>query len=92
VGHPGGCGNMEYRNTFHIIWYNISIWYGNIAILYGTTYSLLNTLTILSACGEFLSSRKSVAHGTLKPFLPKHPPSTKKCPVAQPLSACNLKK
>ena len=32
---------MEYRNTFHIIWYNITIWYGNIAILYGTTYSLL---------------------------------------------------
>jgi hypothetical protein len=23
---------MEYRNTFHIIWYNITIWYGNIAI------------------------------------------------------------
>jgi len=31
---------MEYRNTFHI-WYNITIWYGIIAILYGTTYSLL---------------------------------------------------
>ena len=21
---------MEYRNTFHIIWYNITIWYGTI--------------------------------------------------------------
>ena len=22
-------------DTYHIIWYNITIWYGNIAILYG---------------------------------------------------------
>jgi hypothetical protein len=41
-----------------------------------------NTLTILSACGGFLSSRKSVARGALQPFLPKRPlppPPQKKC-------------
>ncbi len=96
MGHPGGCGNMVYRNTFHIIWYNITIWYGNIAILYGTQLTLnYNTLTILSACGGFFSSRKSVACGALQPFLTKRPlpPPQKKCPRgAAPIGLYNLNK
>ena len=79
-GHPGGCGNMENSNTFHIIWYNIAIWYGNISIfLYGTTYSLLkytyNTVGL---------RRKSVARRTLKPFCPNPPPPTKNAPRRSP--------
>ena len=62
---------MVYRNTYHIIWYNITIlWYGNIAILYCTQLTI-NLQYLMSACGGFLSSRKSVACGALQTFLPK---------------------
>jgi len=62
---------MVYRNTYHIIWYNITIlWYGNIAILYCTQLTI-NLQYLLSACGGFLSSPKSVARGALqKRFFP----------------------
>jgi hypothetical protein len=81
VGHPGGCGNMVYRNTYHIIWYNITIlWYGNISILYCTQLTI-NLQYLLSACGGFLSSRKSVARGALQFFCPNAPsPPNKKMP------------
>jgi hypothetical protein len=80
------CHNMVLCNTVLIIWYSIAILYGNIVILYGTI------LTILSACGGFLSSRKSVAPRSVTPFFqnapfgPPQPP--KNATAAQPLSAC----
>jgi hypothetical protein len=49
---------------------------------------------ILSACGGFLFSRKSVARGALHPFFqnaPFPPKSNKTAPVAKPLSACPIK-
>ena len=48
---------------------------------------------ILSACGGFLFSRKSVARGALHPFFqnaPFPPKSNKTAPAAKPLLACNL--
>jgi hypothetical protein len=55
---------MATMTTFHIIFYIITIWYGNIVILYGTQLTIYyNTLTIISACEGFLSSQKSVARG-----------------------------
>ena len=83
---------MVYRNTYHIIWYNITIvWYCNIAILYCTQLTI-NLQYLLSACGGFLSSRKSVARGALQTFLPKRPlpPQQKNAPAAQTLSACTF--
>jgi hypothetical protein len=80
--------NMVLCNTVLIIWYSIAILYGNIVILYGTI------LTILSACGGFLSSRKSVAPRSVTPFFqnaPFRPPQPpKNATAAQPLSACYL--
>jgi len=80
VGHPGGGGNMEYRNTFHIIWYNISIWYGNIAILYGTTYSLLkyNYSTVGLRRISFFSEIRSPRN--VKTYFAQTPPPHKKMP------------
>ena len=81
---------MEYHNSFHIIWYNITIWYGNIAILYGTTYSLLkytyNTVGLrrISFFSEICSPRSVTTFFAQTP----PPPSTKNAPTAQPLSAC----
>ena len=78
--------NMVLCNTVLIIWYSIAILYGNIVILYGTI------LAILSACGGFLSSRKSVAPRSVTPFFqnapfgPPQPPNN--ATAAQPLSAC----
>ena len=83
---------MEYHNTFHIIWYNITIWFGNIAILYGTTYSLLkysyNTVGLrrISFFSEICSPRSVTTFFAQTP----PPPSTKNAPTAQPLSACVL--
>jgi hypothetical protein len=83
-----------YRNTFHIIWYNITIWYSNIAILYGTTYSLLkysyNTVGLrrISFFSEIRSPQSITNFFAQTP----PPPPTKKCPPAQPLSACSKKK
>ena len=83
VGHPGGCGNMVYRNTFQIIWYNITILYGNIAILYGTqlTYSQLkytyNTVGLrrISFFSEIRSPRSVTTF-----FAQTPPPPHKKMP------------
>ena len=80
VGHPGGCGNMVYRNIFHIIWYNITIlWYGNIAILYGTqliiTYNTVG-LRRISFFSEICSPRSvtNLFAQTRPPPPQKHPP------------------
>ncbi len=69
------------RNTVLIIWYNITIWYGNIAILYGTTQSLLKYtynivgLRRISFFSEIRSQRSVTAFFAQTP----PPPPTKKC-------------
>ena len=67
------------RANFAILFteYGTVLQYGN--IVWYITYTLYhNTLTILSACGRFLFSRKSVARGALNHT--KMPPSPKnKC-------------
>ncbi len=51
---------------------------------------------ILSACGGFLFSRKSVARGVIHPFFCQNtqfpPKSNKTAPAAKPLSACHSSK
>ena len=63
---------MVYRNIFHIIWYNITIWYGNIAILYGTqliiTYNTVG-LRRISFFSEICSPRS-----VTNLFAQTHPP------------------
>jgi hypothetical protein len=81
---------MVYRNTYHIIWYNITIWYGNIAILYCTQLSI--KLQYCRLAEDFFLLGISVARGALQTFLPKRPlpPQQKNATAAQPLSACNI--
>jgi hypothetical protein len=72
--------------------YGTVLQYGN--IVWYITYTLYhNTLTILSACGGFLFSQKSVARGALNPFYTKMPPSPKnKClSGAAPIGLLELK-
>jgi hypothetical protein len=83
---------MVYRNTFHIIWYNITIlWYGNIEILYCKTNSLLkytyNTVG-LRRISFFSEIRSPRSVRTFFAQTPPSPPQQKNAPAAQPLSAC----
>ena len=69
---------MVYRNIFHIIWYNITIWYDNIAILYGTqliiTYNTVG-LRRISFFSEICSLRS-----VTNLFAKTHPPPPQKHP------------
>jgi hypothetical protein len=84
-------GTSQYCSHNMVQYCNI-VPYGNIAILYGTHLLSLLILTILSACGGFLSSRKSVAPAERYNLFFKTPPSDppKNATAAQPLSACTL--
>ena len=85
---------MVHRNTVLIIWYSIAILYHMVILQYCMVHNLLSLLilTILSACGGFLSSRKSVAPAERYNLFFKTPPSDppKNATAAQPLLACNL--
>jgi len=70
------------RANFAILFteYGTVLQYGN--IVWYITYTLYyNTLTILSACGGFLFSQKSVARGALNHT--KMPPSPMRCAVGE---------
>ena len=79
------CGNMVYRNTYHIIWYNITIWYGNIAILYCTQLAI-NYCRL--AEDFFLLGNRSPAERYTLFFKTRPSDPPKNATAAQPLSAC----
>ncbi len=85
--------NVVLRNTVLIIWYSIAIFCIMLILQYCLVHNLLSLLillTILSACGVFLSSRKSVAPRSVTTISFKGPVLTpqKNATAAQPLSAC----
>ena len=81
VGARGGyfvCGAVILYFAILFTEYGTVLQYGT--IVWYITYSLLKYTYILSACGEFLFSRKSVARGALHPFYIETPPfPQKKC-------------
>jgi hypothetical protein len=81
VGARGGyfvCGAVILYFAILFTEYGTVLQYGN--IVWYITCSLLKYTYILSACGEFLFSQKSIARGALHPFYIETPPfPPKKC-------------